>query len=406
MKKIELLAPAGDLEKLKYAVMYGADAVYLGGEEFSLRGRSGNFTKEKISEGIAFAHDRGVKVYVTVNTYPRDDEIGGITEFLSFLANSGADAVICADLGVFKACHEYKDRLDIHISTQANNVNYAACSMWHEMGAKRVNLARELSFEEIVSIRSNTPAELELEAFVHGAMCISYSGRCLLSNYMTGRDSNRGQCAQPCRWNYKLVEEKRPGEYFPVFEDENGTYIMNSKDLCMVQHVPQLIESGVNSIKIEGRVKTFYYVASVVAAYRKAIDDYYANPKNIKVDSGLFDEVCKVSHREYSTGFYFGKNRINQHFEDSDYIREYDVVGIVESFDEQSMTATIIQKNKFLESDEIEVLQPNMDIFRFVPHEMTDEYGNRIQSAPHPEMRVKMKLPRKISNWAILRKKA
>ena len=307
MNKPEILAPAGSLAKLKYAVMYGADAVYIGGEAFSLRVAAKNFTLEEIKEGIEFAHQRGAKEYITANIIPHNSDLDSFPDFVRQVASLGADAIIISDLGAFSIVREVAPELDIHVSTQANNTNYASANMWYKLGAKRVILARDLSFEEIKEIRSKTPSDMEIECFVHGAMCVSYSGRCLLSNYLTHRDSNRGACSHPCRWKYYLMEEKRPGEYMPVFENERGTFIFNSKDLCMIEHIPELMDAGVTSFKIEGRVKNELYIATVVKAYRDAVDAYFENKDNYKVNEDILTELTKVSHREYTDGFYFGK---------------------------------------------------------------------------------------------------
>lgn len=386
MKKPELLAPAGNLDKLKIALTYGADAVYIGGEEFSLRVAADNFSAEDIFEGVRFAHERGKKVYLTANVIPHNSDINEYSEFLSNVKDSGIDAVILSDLGMFALTKEIAPDLDIHVSTQANNVNWKSAETWYNMGAKRVILAREMSLDEIREIRERTPKELELEAFVHGAMCISYSGRCLLSNYMAGRDSNRGECAHPCRWKYFLMEEQRPGEYMPVYENERGTFIYNSKDLCMLQHVDKLIESGLSSFKIEGRVKSEFYVATIVKAYRKAIDDYFNSDENYEFDTKLLDEVKKVSHRDYTTGFYFGKpGGSEQHYESSSYIRNYDMVGIVSGYNKETKMAEVIQKNRFFKGNTVEFLRPFGDFHAQVIDYMTDDEGNEIEVANHPQ---------------------
>ena len=321
LKKPELLAPGGSLEKLKTAIDYGADAVYIGGEAFSLRVAAENFSLEDMKEGLKYAHDRGKKVYLTANIIAHNRDLDKFKEYIKEIRPLGFDAVLIADLGLFDIMREIAPEIPVHISTQANNTNYATANAWHKMGAERVVLGREMSFKEIAQFRENIDEKLELEAFVHGAMCISYSGRCLLSNYMTGRNSNLGACAHPCRWNYSLVEEKRPGEYFDVFENERGTFIFNSKDLCMIEHIPEIIESGITSLKIEGRVKTAFYVATVVGAYRREIDRYFADPENYKFNPEELTELCKVSHRPYTTGFYFGAPGTDgQVYESSSYI--------------------------------------------------------------------------------------
>lgn len=406
MKKPELLAPAGSLAKLKYAVMYGADAVYIGGEAFSLRVAAKNFTAEEIKEGIDFAHKRGAKVYITANIIPHNSDLEKFPDFVREVSDIGADAIIVSDLGTFSVVRSVAPDLDVHISTQANNTNYASANMWHAMGAKRVILARDLSFKEIREIRDKTDPSLEIECFVHGAMCVSYSGRCLLSNYLTHRDSNRGACSHPCRWKYYLMEEKRPGEYMPVFENERGTFIFNSKDLCMIEHIPQLIDSGITSFKIEGRVKNELYVATVVKAYRQAIDAYFENPENYTVDKEILNELEKVSHREYTSGFYFGKPTEEQQLYTSNtYIQEYGIVGVVRSWDKESKTAVIEQRNKFEQGDTLEVLTPVGENFTITASDMKDENGEPIESAPHAQMIVTLHSDKPMGEYCVLRKK-
>ena len=406
MKKIELLAPAGSLSKLKTAVYYGADAVYVGGEEFSLRSAAENFSMDELKEGIDFAHKHGVKVYLALNAFPHNKDIDVLKSYILEIAKTDIDAVIVADLGAFALISELAPRLEIHVSTQANTVNHVTASSWYKMGAKRVVLARELTFDEIKEIRNKTAVGLELEIFVHGAMCVSYSGRCLLSNYLVGRDSNCGDCAQPCRWKYSLVEEKRPGEYLPIEESENGSFIFNSKDLCLIKRIPELIEAGVTSLKIEGRVKTEYYVASVVKIYREAIDAYYRDPENYHFKEEWMDELKKVSHRPYWEGFCFGAEESGQNYASSNYIREYDVVGIIKSYDEQTGIAEIIQRNRFFRGDELEVISPFAEgFYRFNADFMQDEKGYDINAAPHAEMVVRLMPGRKIMPNSIFRKK-
>ena len=406
MKKPELLAPAGSLAKLKYAVMYGADAVYIGGEAFSLRVAAKNFTADEIKEGIDFAHKRGAKVYITANIIPHNSDLEKFPDFVREVADIGADAIIVSDLGTFSVVRSVAPNLDVHISTQANNTNYASANMWHSMGAKRVILARDLSFKEIREIRDKTDPSLEIECFVHGAMCVSYSGRCLLSNYLTHRDSNRGACSHPCRWKYYLMEEKRPGEYMPVFENERGTFIFNSKDLCMIEHIPQLIDSGITSFKIEGRVKNELYVATVVKAYRQAIDAYFENPENYTVDKEILNELEKVSHREYTSGFYFGKPTEEQQLYTSNtYIQEYGIVGVVRSWDKECKTAVIEQRNKFEQGDTLEVLTPVGENFTITASDMKDENGEPIESAPHAQMIVTLHSDKPMGEYCVLRKK-
>lgn len=406
MEKVELLAPAGSLAKLKYALVYGADAVYIGGEEFSLRVAAKNFTADEIKEGIEFAHNLGKKVYITANIIPHNDDIKKFPEFVREVDKLGADAIIISDPGMFALAKKYAPRLDIHISTQANNTNFESAKFWHAQGAKRVILAREMSFAEIREIRENTPPDLELECFVHGAMCISYSGRCLLSNYMTHRDANMGACAHPCRWKYALVEEKRPGEYMPVFENERGTFIYNSKDLCMIEHIPEIIESGITSLKIEGRVKNELYVATVVKAYRREIDAYYKDKKNYRFNPENLEELKKISYRGYTTGFFNEKPKgTEQVYTSSTYIQNYQTTAVVKEFDKQTKTVTLEQRNRFFTGDEIEFLMPSGDNKSFKITEMTDADGNIITVAPHPQMLVKFKVDFDVEDYSIVRTK-
>lgn len=406
MNNIELLAPAGSLTKLKYAIEYGADAVYIGGEEFSLRVASQNFTLEEIKTGIDYAHERGKKVYITANIIPHNDDLKDFPDFVREVASLGADAIIVSDLGMFSIVKEVAPDLDIHISTQANNTNYESAKMWYKLGAKRVILARDLSFKEIEEIRNNIPSDAELECFVHGAMCVSYSGRCLLSNYLTHRDANKGACSHPCRWKYYLMEEKRPGEYMPVFENDRGTFLYNSKDLCMVEYIPELIKAGINSFKIEGRVKNELYVATVVGAYRRAIDAYLESGDNFKLDPAILEDLEKVSHREYTTGFYFNKpDENNQLYTSNTYIQDYTIVGVVTDYDKETGIATIEQRNRFFKGDEIEIIRPFNSSITFIADYMTDGEGNEIDVAPHPQMTVKLKPSEEVGAFAILRKK-
>ena len=403
-KKPELLAPAGNLEKLKIAFQYGADAVYFGGNSFSLRSASKNFTFDEMKEGAEFAHSLGKKLYCTVNVMPRNEELKDLPKFLKELEEAKIDAVLVSDLGVFNVVKRHSN-IPIHISTQANTVNYEGCNMWKTLGAERVVLARECSLEEIKTIKENISEDLELEIFVHGSMCISYSGRCLLSSYMTGRDSNRGSCAQSCRWKYSLMEEKRENEYFPIEEDSHGTYIMNSKDLCMLEHIPELMELGVSSLKIEGRNKSEYYVAVVVNAYRKAIDLYYSDPENYKLPNTLLEELYKVSHREYHTGFFFKEPRTEGIIYNTNFhVRDYDVVAIVLDYDEENQIALCKQRNKFVKGDTIEILSPNEFDKSFIVKELFDEDNVEIESCPHPGMLCKVKIPYKVSKNSFLRK--
>lgn len=405
-EKPELLAPAGNLEKLKIAIEYGADAVYIGGEEFSLRVAADNFTNDEIKQGVDFAKARGKKVYLTANIIPHNKDIDEYGRFLRDVKDLGLDAVIISDLGMFDVTKELAPELEIHISTQANNVNYRSAQKWYEMGAKRVILAREMSLDEISEIRRRTDKDLELEAFVHGAMCISYSGRCLLSNYMAGRDGNGGACAHPCRWKYYLMEEKRPGEYMPVFENERGTFIYNSKDLCMINHIDKLVESGLTSFKIEGRVKSEFYVATVVAAYRRAIDSYFENPDTWEPNPEWLSELKKVSHRDYTTGFYFGRpGGTEQHYASSSYIREYDMVGVAEGYDEKTNMAKIVQKNRFFKGDEVEFLCPDGSFFTQKIECMTDADGNEIEVANRPQSIAYVKTDKKVLKDSFMRKR-
>ena len=409
MNKPELLAPAGSLNKLKYAVMYGADAVYIGGEAFSLRVAAKNFTNDEIREGIEFAHSHGAKVYITANIIPHNSDMDKFPQFVREVRDMGADAIIVSDLGAFAAVRREAPELDIHISTQANNTNYASAAMWHSLGAKRVVLARDLSFGEIKRISSENEPDLEIECFVHGAMCVSYSGRCLLSNYMTHRDANRGACSHPCRWKYYLMEEKRPGEYMPVFENERGTFIFNSKDLCMINHIPELISSGITSFKIEGRVKNELYVATVVGAYRKAIDDYFDSgcAENYTVDSAVPEDLEKVSHREYTDGFYFGKPSDKQQLYTSNtYIQDYTIAGVVQCTEDNGKTVVIEQRNKFCLGDELEFIAPGFERFSVIAADMKDADGSSIQSAPHAQMTVKMPIDRPVGEYTIIRMKS
>ena len=403
IKKPELLAPAGNMEKLKMALLYGADAVYLGGKQFGLRAFGGNFSNEELKEAVEFAHNLNKKVYVTVNIFPHNSDIEMLPEYLAFLNTTGADALLVADIGLFMLAKKYAPDIELHISTQANNTNWATVDAWHNMGASRVVLARELSKDEISVIRQKCSVELEM--FVHGAMCISYSGRCLLSNYMTGRDSNRGSCAQPCRWKYSLVEEKRPGQYFPIEEDERGTFIFNSKDMCLLPYLPDVIESGVDSLKIEGRMKSVHYAASVVKAYRMAIDSYFENPEAFAVKDEWLEELEKVSHRSYTTGFYYGKpTEKDQIYTSSSYIQTTDFVGLVLDYAEATGFATVEQRNNMKLGQEIEVFQPQLPGYRQLLGEMYNDEGEAIEVAPHPQQIVKIRMEAPVEPYAILRR--
>lgn len=401
MIKPEILSPAGDFSRLKFAILYGADAVYLAGNEFGMRTASKNFSNDELYEAVNYAHERGVKVYVTLNTMPRSNEIERLPAFIEKIAEVGVDAVIVADIGVLKLVQRHAPKMSIHISTQTSIVNYLSAREWYNMGADRIVLARELSLDEIITIRQKTDPKLEIEAFVHGAMCISYSGRCLLSNFMTARDANRGNCAQSCRWKYALMEEKRPGEYFPVFED-GETFILNSKDMCMVSYIPELVRAGISSFKIEGRVKTEYYNATVTNAYRMAVDSYFENPDSWNPKGIWLDEVQKVSHREYYTGFYFNEG-MGQHYGDSTYIRDWDIIAIVEACDDEG-NAVVTMKNRFSIGDEMELFMPKLPPVPFTVASMKNEKDEEIEVAPHPQMLVKMKLPAKAPVGAFLRR--
>ena len=398
MKKLELLCPAGDAEQLKMSVLYGADAVYLAGTSFGMRSFAGNFSPEELPKAVEFAHSHGVKVHVTVNTMPRNDEVASLPAYLEQLDEAGVDALILADLGAFTLAGKYAPHCQRHISTQQSISNYECAQAWYDLGAQRVVLARELSLKEIAAIRQKVAKELEIETFGHGAMCVSYSGRCLLSNYMTGRDSNRGACAQPCRYQYALMEEKRPGEYFPVFEDEKGTYILNSRDMCTIDHLKELMDAGIDCIKIEGRAKSPYYAAIVTGAYRHCIDDVFAGRE---VDPLWRDEVEHVSHRIYSTGFYFGHP--GQYTENSRYIRQWQICAIVESCDENGLAVCSL-RNKFHRGEALEVVGPDRKPFPIVVGEMTDEEGSSIDEPRTPQMRFTMKLPKAVPSQSILRR--
>ena len=395
---MELLSPAGDMERLKMAVLYGADAVYLAGTDFGMRAFAGNFSPEELPQAVAFAHSHGVKVHATVNTMPRNDEVEKLPAYLEHLQDAGVDALILADLGAFTLAGKYAPKCQRHVSTQQSVANYECAKAWYDLGAQRVVLARELNLEEIRTIRDKTPKELEIETFGHGAMCVSYSGRCLLSNYMTGRDSNRGACAQPCRYQYALMEEKRPGEYFPVYEDEKGTYILNSRDMCMIDHVKELQDAGVDCIKIEGRAKSAYYAAIVTGAYRHVIDDIAAGRP---VDPVWRDEVDHVSHRIYSTGFYFGEP--GQYTENSRYIRQWQICAIVEQCDENGLALCSL-RNKFSKGDQLEAVGPDTRPFAFTVDEMMDADKNSLDEPRTPQMPFYIQLPKQVPAFTVLRR--
>lgn len=403
MKKPELLAPAGNMEKLKMALLYGADAVYLGGKSFGLRAFGGNFSREELKEAVEFAHNLGKKVYVTVNIFPHNIDVEALPDYLAYLNEIRVDALLVADLGVFTLAKQYAPDIELHISTQANNTNYVTVNAWKDMGATRVVMARELSLQELKTIREK--CDVELEMFVHGAMCISYSGRCLLSAYMTGRDANRGACAQSCRWKYNLVEENRPGEYFNIEEDERGTYIMNSRDMCLMPHLPEIIETGIDSLKIEGRMKSVHYAASVVKAYRMAIDSYFEDPENFSIKQEWVEELDKVSHRAYTTGFFLHKTTSeDQIYSSSSYTQTSDFVGLVKEYDAETGFAVVEQRNNMKIGQEIEVFQPNLPTYRQVITEMYNDKGEAIDVAPHAQQIIKMKMAQPVEPYTILRR--
>lgn len=405
MKKIELLAPAGDINKLKTAVEYGADAVYLGGESFGLRKASKNFSMEDIKWATEYLHERGKKIHVTLNIIPHDKDIKGVEEYIKDLYDIGVDALIVADPGMFMKVKEVAPDFPIHISTQGSVTNAQTVKFWQKLGAERVVMARELSLNEVSNIIKEVGDSIEIETFAHGAMCMSYSGRCLLSNYMTGRDANMGDCAQPCRYKYHLVEEKRPGEYFPIEEHDEGTFIMNSKDLCMIEHIDDMIKAGIASLKIEGRVKSEYYLATVIRSYRMAIDAYYADPENYKYDPYLLGEIKKVSHRDFTTGFFYGKaNENSQVYKDNSYIRGYDFVGIVLDYDKDTKIATIEQRNRVFVGEEIEIFGPGIKHFDYKIEKMLDEKDKEIEVANKAKQIFKIKVDEPIEKGFILRR--
>ena len=398
-RKLEVLAPAGDMERLTMAVASGADAVYMAGKQFGMRAAAGNFAGDDMRSAIKYCHDNGVKAHITCNTLPRNKEIDELPEYLEFLQDAGADAIIAADMGVITMAKKYAPKVSLHVSTQFGIVNYASANALYDMGADRVILARELSFEDIRELRSRIPKELEVEAFGHGSMCVSFSGRCLLSNYLTGRDANRGACAQPCRWKYHVVEETRPGEYMEITEDK-GTYLFNSKDMCMIDHLDEFIDSGIDSIKIEGRMKSAYYTAVVTNAYRHAADAAIAGRPLEKV---WHDEVYKISHREYSTGFFYDSEGPGQYYDDAHYFTDSDVIAVVESCDEEG-NAVLTQRNKFAVGDKITLLTPDDEPVTFDVEYMENGSGEAITQAPHPMMELKMKLPIPTARYSVLRK--
>ena len=404
-KKPEVLAPASSLEVLKTAVYYGADAVYIGGEMYGLRAKAKNFSKEDMAEGIRFAHEHGKKVYVTANITAHDRDLEGVQKYFEELKEIGPDALIISDPGVFQIATEICPEIDIHISTQANNVNYRTFQFWHKLGATRVVTARELSIKEIADIDAHIPEDLEIETFVHGAMCISYSGRCLLSNYFTGRDANLGACTHPCRWKYYIMEENRPGEYLPVEENERGTYIFNSKDLCMIEHIPELVEAGVDSFKIEGRMKTALYVATVARTYRKAIDDCMESPEKYHANMPWYQEqISNCTYRQFTTGFFYGKPDENTQIYDSNtYVREYTYLGFAEEIDERGL-ARLTQRNKFSVGETIEIMKPDGRNIPVTVEAIYNEEGEAMESAPHAQQRIYVKLTEMPEVFDILRR--
>lgn len=405
MRKPELLVPASSLEVLKIAVIFGADAVYIGGEAFGLRAKAKNFSHDDMAAGIAFAHEHGVKVYVTVNILAHNYDLEGVREYLYELKELKPDGLIIADPGIFMYAKEICPEIERHISTQANNTNYETYRFWYQLGAKRVVTARELSLEEIREIRAHIPDDMEIETFIHGAMCISYSGRCLLSNYLTGRDANRGACTHPCRWKYSIVEEKRPGEYMPVFENERGTYIFNSKDLCMIEHIGDILESGIDSLKIEGRMKTALYVATVARTYRKAIDDYMESPEKYQANMSWYQEqISNCTYRQFTTGFFYGKPDENtQIYDNNTYEKEYTYLGYAEGVDERGF-AQITQRNKFSVGETIEIMKPDGQNLSVTVQGIYNEDGEAQESAPHAQQKLYIDLGTAIDRYDLLRR--
>lgn len=405
MRELELLIPAGSLDVLKTAVIYGADAVYIGGEAFGLRAKAKNFTKEDMKEGIAFAHERGVKVYVTANILAHNEDLPGVEEYFEEMKEVRPDALIISDPGVFAIARKILPDMELHVSTQANNTNYGTFLFWYNQGAKRVVTARELSLKEIKEIRDRIPEDMEIESFIHGAMCISYSGRCLLSNYFVGRDANQGACTPPCRWKYSVVEETRPGEYMPVYENERGTYIFNSKDLCMIEHIPEMIEAGIDSFKIEGRMKTALYVATVARTYRKAIDDYLESPEKYRANMEWYKaEIGKCTYREFTTGFYFHKpDATTQIYDSNTYVKNYTYIGTVETVFEDG-SFQMEQKNKFTVGETIEIMKPDGRNLAVTVEEIRNEEGEQMESAPHPKQILRVRLSETPKAYDILRR--
>ncbi len=402
INRLEVLAPAGDMERFDSALLFGADAIYLGAKSFGMRASPSNFTFDELKIACNKAHAKGKKVYLTCNTLPRNDEISQFEGFIKAVQASGVDAVIANDIGVFSLIKKYTPDMEIHISTQAGIVNYVTANEFYNMGAKRVVLAREMSLDEIAEIRAKTPKDLDIECFVHGAMCVSFSGRCLLSQYLINRDANRGECAQPCRWNYYLMEEKRPNEFYPIGEDENGSYILNAKDLCMIDHLDKLAKAGVTSFKIEGRAKSAYYVAVVTNAYRAAVDILKQNPDNYNLPAWIHDEVFKVSHRKYCTGFYFGHPKDCQYYETSGYVRDYDVVAVVDDCRDGSVYCT--QRNRFFAGDELEVLAPNREPVKIKADIIYNELGESVPAANKATMSFSLPIDMQFESGSVIRK--
>ncbi|MDU4025364.1 MAG: U32 family peptidase [Anaerococcus sp.] len=403
-KKVELLAPAGDMERLEAAVKFGANAIFMAGDSFGLRANAKNFDREAMKKAVDYAHENGVRVHITMNIVPHDQDMIGLEEYLHFLDKIGVDALIISDPGIFSIAKELTN-IDLHVSTQASVTNSATVNFWYNMGAKRVILARELSLEEIIEIRNNTPKDLEIEVFVHGAMCISYSGRCLLSNYMTGRDANRGDCAQACRWKYSIQEENRPGEYYPIKEDGSGTYIMNSKDLCLIDEIDKLIEAGIDSFKIEGRMKTAFYVATVIRSYRQVIDAYYEGNYNEETVQKYYNELQKASHRHYTKGFFYKKpDSEDQIYENSSYIRKYDFIGAVLEYNSQTKEAVIEQRNRFFKGEEIEIFGNSKDFYYYTIDNMRNAKGKEIDVANKPKEKIYMTIDLPLEVGDILRR--
>lgn len=401
----EVLAPAGDRERFDKALQFGADAIYVGGAEFGMRAAPSNFSFEELACAVEDAHKKGVKVYLTCNTVPNNAEIKRLPDFLVKAKDAGVDALIISDLGTMNIAKKYAPDTEIHVSTQAGITNYETANVFYNLGAKRIVTAREVSLEDIAEIRANIPSDMDIECFVHGAMCMSFSGRCLISNYLTARDANKGDCAQPCRWKYHLMEETRPGEYFPVFEDANGTYLMNSRDMCMIEHIPEMVKAGITSFKIEGRAKSAYYTAVITNAYRAAVDGFLKNPSDsYSPEKWIVDEVRKISYREYCTGFYFGRPQDDaQMYYDGGYKREWNVSADILSSDGKMVTG--ILRNRFFEGDILEVMDVNKEPFEVEVRNLTDENGEKIENAPHPMMKFSFECDKEITPGAILRKK-